>query len=73
MATQPSASNKTNMSKLETIIGQASELNTADLGELIPRITDLLKRKLDKKSQLKLKLNLARKDWHPITKIWTPN
>jgi hypothetical protein len=57
------------MSKLETIIHQASELNTADLGELIPRITDLLKRKLDKKSQLKLKLNLARKDWHPITKI----
>jgi len=57
------------MSKLETIIGQASELTTSDLGELIPRITDLLKRKLDKKSQLKLKLNLARKDWHPITKI----
>ena len=57
------------MSKLETIIGQASELNTADLGELIPLITDLLKRKLDKKSQLKLKLNLARKDWHPITKL----
>jgi hypothetical protein len=57
------------MSKLETIIGQASELNTADLGELIPLITDLLKRKLDKKSQLKLRLNLARKDWHPITKL----
>jgi hypothetical protein len=57
------------MSKLETIIGQASELTTADLGELIPRITDLLKRKLDKKSQLKLKFNLARKDWHPITKL----
>jgi predicted XRE-type DNA-binding protein len=57
------------MSKLETIITQASELTTSDLGELIPRITDLLKRKLDKKSQLKLKLNLARKDWHPITKI----
>jgi predicted XRE-type DNA-binding protein len=57
------------MSKLETIITQASELTTADLGELIPRITDLLKRKIDKKSQLKLKLNLARKDWHPITKI----
>jgi predicted XRE-type DNA-binding protein len=57
------------MSKLETIITQASELTTSDLGELIPRISDLLKRKLDKKSQLKLKLNLARKDWHPITKI----
>jgi hypothetical protein len=57
------------MSKLETIIGQASELNTADLGELIPRITDLLKRKLNQKTQLKLRINLARKDWHPITKI----
>jgi hypothetical protein len=57
------------MNKLESILGQASELTTADLGKLIPRITDLLKRKLDKKSQLKLKLNLARKDWHPITKI----
>jgi len=61
------------MKKLESIIGQASELNTADLGELIPLITDLLKRKLDKKSQLKLRLNLARKDWHPITKLWKPN
>ena len=57
------------MNKLETSITQASELTTSDLGELIPRITDLLKRKLDKKSQLKLKFNLARKDWHPITKI----
>jgi hypothetical protein len=57
------------MKKLESILGQASELTTADLGELIPRITDLLKRKINQKSQLKLKLNLARKDWHPITKI----
>jgi hypothetical protein len=57
------------MNKLESILGQASELTTADLGELIPRITDLLKRKLNQKTQIKLRINLARKDWHPITKI----